>query len=395
MRHQLSVQNLVLQAKSRQHWILALLFHGAVFLLGTLAVKMGHRPDPVSWIRIRPESVVLPIRISSGRGTTDPGSSNVARRVQRTSAKPKSLQTSHAPSQQKSATAPNLSLGPLGHLGLSVRSGTTRQKTVEAVGSKGSPPSSASAAPTESELGQPEEDLDGYGGVTPSDSNGPPRRLSAQDGFGVARQIGLKEESLAFLFFEELTKRIDRTLKFPNDFIRARRSGVVQADFEVLPNGQATGKFRVHRAEDPALRALVLVTLLEALKHPFGPELNKHLLPVDLIPNKGAIWVGASFEFVVHLDGLTRDIVLDRKSRFKNQLSFYRSGNADSKLIEFYRKTPGLILLPGVALLDVVQLVHWIGSLGKPDPKKLRDYRIDVTREEWERVIKRSGGTTQ
>lgn len=231
------------------------------------------------------------------------------------------------------------------------------------------------------------ESGDGYEAEDQMRSSAQIKKLSGKDGFAVARQLGLKEDALSYRFFRALWERIHRSLKFPEDLIRTRVEGVVTYEAEVTPDGRATGNFRVLQADHPLLKALVLVTLMEGLKDPM--ELNADHLPAELVAHKGTIWVNTRFEFKVHLDGLTRDIERINPLRYKNQLEFYRSGQAVSKLLEFYSKIPPIIPIPGGMMLDVIGLIRWIDSLTKPDPELLRAQRVEIQREEWGRRIQR------
>jgi hypothetical protein len=235
----------------------------------------------------------------------------------------------------------------------------------------------------------PEAELaDGYESEDQKRLSDHVKKLSGKDGFAVARQMGLKEDALSYRFFKALWGRIHRNLKFPEDLIRTRVEGVVTYEAELTPDGRATGNFRILQADQPLLKALVLITLMEALKEPL--ELKSDHLPGELIPKSGTVWVNTRFEFKVHLDGLTRDIERTAPLRFKNQLEFYRSGQAVSKLLELYSKIPPIIPIPGGMMLDVIGLIRWIDSLGKPDPELLRARRIEIQREEWDRRIRRN-----
>lgn len=202
-----------------------------------------------------------------------------------------------------------------------------------------------------------------------------------QDGFDAATEMNLMAETKQFPFFKPLLAKIEASLIYPIDLVKQRITGEVSVHFVVNQKGVFTGKFLRVEGTDKTLKALVVASVVHALKEPLSNNLWSEQAETILV---------AQVKFSTFTHGHIPDPV--RAVAFKNIFQFKRESYVDPKFNEefekfFSRYFPPIIIFPGGFAVDFVRLYQFVDSIGKPDPDDMRAIRIEADREQWERLV--------
>lgn len=219
--------------------------------------------------------------------------------------------------------------------------------------------------------------------VEPNKTNLVKRGRQRKDGFALAQGMDLATESELYPFFHGLWKKIDASLAYPSDFVKARIEGSVQLQFEVDERGVLTGRLFRLDADSNHLAAYLSALLVHALSSP---------LPKQDWETRGKINIVARFDFDIFTTA--RNTNQAEAHHLKNILYFKRSAYAQSRLNEYIEKfyaryVPPIIPIPGGFVIDFYRAYKMIEAIGKPDPDDLRDDRIQLMMGEWSKTVRK------
>lgn len=200
--------------------------------------------------------------------------------------------------------------------------------------------------------------------------------------FHTAQAMGLKEAAESIPAFKIIAQRIDRELKYPEDFQAAHLYGNFKVYFSVNEKGQIQNDVQVSEGQN----ILIIYTLM-ALKQALKEELPEKL------HLSSAVHISAEFNFGIKIDDTS--VYLGEKPdnlHFKNYMSFHREGRARSRFNRWmhevvWKKLPPILPFPGGVFVDFVALYDYLKDLGKPLPGEVRQFRLDLLQNKIERNL--------
>ena len=207
-----------------------------------------------------------------------------------------------------------------------------------------------------------------------------------------SRAAAYEAESMGFSqtleyapFIENIWKRIEGNLTFPEDFVKQRISGSVSVQFEVSPSGQFTGKFYGVRSDDPILTTYAMVVLIHALRDPLPEKIR--------LQRNDPFVLSATFNFETY-SYAGEPPLRNVKYQVKNYLSFLRQAYvmpiALEELERFRTKyIPPIIPIPGGFYVDFVQAYKMYVAYTQPDERVERKRRIDQFLQTMKNTISR------
>lgn len=193
-----------------------------------------------------------------------------------------------------------------------------------------------------------------------------------------AQGMGVEQEAKFFGRAEDLYRRIDSFLGYPDDFVEENISGSVTVHALVDEAGRFV-KFLEAEGDEAILRTYVMAMVAMALREP-----STHL------PAPTPIAVRVDFRLLLPDEYGRRDLA----PHFKNTLQYERLGFTDAKAIKVVRRAiekyiPPIIPLPGGVYVDFVLLYKRINELDGNDEKWRRSVRMDLDREQMEIFLKK------
>jgi hypothetical protein len=210
--------------------------------------------------------------------------------------------------------------------------------------------------------------------------------LGTADGFDMAQAMGIERETNLYPFFHALWTQINSVLDYPPDFVNERMSGVVDVQIVVNRQGVFTGRFVKATSDSLMLQTYVMSLLVHALNQP---------LPQKRWADRDELILVTQFNFRTFTYGEIPRV--PGESHVKNMLYFQRDGYVDPLLKQtieriFTKFLPPIIPLPGAFYIDFPRAYALVRSLSEPDksdPDDLRRRRLEVSKEKWERIIKK------
>lgn len=211
--------------------------------------------------------------------------------------------------------------------------------------------------------------------------NGAPGSPGSKDGYDVANEMGMERESVLYPFFDAVWARVNSATIYPEDFVQQRIEGKVTAQIVVDKRGVFTGEIRKINGDQPMLNAFVLATLIHALHEPLATQ--------SWSQDERTLLV-LQFEF--HLFGPGGIPKKEEYAHLKNVLGFRRDAYVDPALNQAIEKiltryVPPIIPIPGGVYIDFPRAYQYFKNLGTPDDDELRARRLELQKEEMDRLI--------
>jgi hypothetical protein len=192
-----------------------------------------------------------------------------------------------------------------------------------------------------------------------------------------AETIGFADSLEMYPFVEEIWKRIESKLTYPNDFVSQRIGGELSIQFEVSPTGEFTGQFYGVRSDEPILTTYAMVVVIHALSKPLPEKIQ--------LKRKKPIVFAAQFRFETYSYS-SEPPKRQGNPHFKNYLSFLRQSyvlpQALEELERFRNKyIPPIIPVPGGFLIDFVAAYKMYKAHTEPDEQVQRKHRLQTLGE--------------
>jgi len=199
---------------------------------------------------------------------------------------------------------------------------------------------------------------------------------------GFANGLDFKTHMETMHFYQAVWNKINEKFYFPLELADMYIDGDVTVHIEVDKRGTFKGRLLKIQASNPLLQAFALAVVFKGLKFPLNERFwhsSEALIPLSL-----------QFHFEIYLEGDK----ISQGGLLKNHLRFERYVQKDPKVVKQVRdfmleyKIPMIIPIPGGAMLDVVQAVQLIRSIGKPGPKALEQIQRNRLKEQFETTLK-------
>lgn len=199
---------------------------------------------------------------------------------------------------------------------------------------------------------------------------------------GFANGMDFKTHLETMHFYQAVWNKINEKFYYPLELADLYINGDVLVHIEVDKRGTFNGRLLKLQASNPLLEAFTLAVVFKGLKFPLNERFwhtTDALIPLSL-----------HFHFDIYHQGY-KDA---EGGLLKNHLRFERHVQKDPKIMKQVRdfmleyKIPLIIPIPGGAMLDVVQAVQLIRSIGKPGPKALEQIQRNRLKEQFETTLK-------
>lgn len=199
---------------------------------------------------------------------------------------------------------------------------------------------------------------------------------------GRMNSMGLNEVLETQGFYQEIWRKIENELRFPDDLVNARLAGLIYVEAQVNHRGQLVGQSVRVRGADAVLQSLALATTIAALNEP---------LPKNLWTKEDTVPIGLYFDFRYTLD--PEQELEGLKGQTKNLLHFFRYGHATPILSKLASKLP-IIPVPGLVLINFARIYEIIHDWDKPSEDELRQIRLDLFKKKLHETIESSSQTS-
>lgn len=185
-----------------------------------------------------------------------------------------------------------------------------------------------------------------------------------------ARAMRFEDEVALRPWIEEVWRRLDGAVDYPEDFVRRRISGSLRLQVELDGMGRLVGGFRRVSSDQKYLRAYTLACLSKALREAIPERLWR----------KQGMALALHFQFGTSASPGNAD--RDRGGVLRNQLTFLRLAYAkpewEEKFERFFTKlVPPILPIPGGFIVDFVRLYRMVDEWGKEDRADIELARIE------------------
>ena len=198
--------------------------------------------------------------------------------------------------------------------------------------------------------------------------------------YGQAMDIAFTNETLNF--FDSLHRKIDSTLVFPEDFVKARMKGKVRVEAIVSKDGTLL-ELPTVRADNDLLHAYVTMLLIHRMSEPLPPRAH--------LKTERAV-VAFDFDFRIRVEGQNPTTLISGVQ--KNHLRFAREGVVDPIVNEkiqeiFTHYIPPIIVFPGGVYVDFILAYQYIKNLAENAPleSEERAKRLKLLHQELRQTI--------